>query len=103
MIEKMKPVAVSFLLAAIPAGASVLAAEPDDCSCLGKGGQTYSLGQVTCLQVDNHDFLARCEMNLNVTSWRKLNNGCAATVPLSEDATPVDTSCTPWHVKVSLR
>ena len=36
-----------------------------------------SLDRVTaCLRVGGISYLARCEMNLNVTTWKKLRDGC---------------------------
>lgn len=71
------------LLGMIAAVAALLAAEigyaapPDSrCSCRNRDGSKYELGQVACLRVDGRAYLARCEMELNVTTWKKLRDGC---------------------------
>ncbi|MGF6252928.1 hypothetical protein OKW20_000003 [Ensifer sp. LBL] len=65
--------AVAFLFAA----EATLAAPPDHgCTCRNRDGSKYELGQVACLRVDGSAYLARCEMNLNVTTWKKLREGC---------------------------
>lgn len=65
--------AAAFLLAA----EAPLAAPPDHgCTCRNRDGSKYELGQVACLRVDGNAYLARCEMNLNVTTWKKLREGC---------------------------
>ncbi|NVD38543.1 hypothetical protein HT585_06735 [Ensifer sp. HO-A22] len=53
------------------------AAPPDTrCTCRNRDGSKYELGQTACLRVDGTSYLARCEMNLNVTTWKKLREGC---------------------------
>ncbi|MHB0954411.1 MAG: hypothetical protein ACYC10_21160 [Allorhizobium sp.] len=47
-----------------------------DCTCRNRDGKKYELGRVICLDVDGRRYLARCEMNLNVTTWTKLQEGC---------------------------
>lgn len=47
-----------------------------DCTCRNRDGKKYELGRVICLEVDGRRYLARCEMNLNVTTWTKLQEGC---------------------------
>jgi hypothetical protein len=56
---------------------SVVAAEPEvRCACRNRDGSKYTLGQIACLRVGGVTYLARCEMNLNVLTWRKLRDGC---------------------------
>ena len=52
-----------------------VAADPD-CTCTNRDGGEFHVGQVTCLDVDGKRYLARCEMVLNVTSWKKVGNEC---------------------------
>lgn len=71
--------AVAFL-----AAAESLAAPPDHgCTCRNRDGSKYELGQVACLRVDGGTYLARCEMNLNVTTWKKLRDGCPTAAGMS--------------------
>ena len=54
-----------------------IAAPPDaGCTCRNRDGSKYELGQTACIRVDDKSYLARCEMDLNVTTWRKLRDGC---------------------------
>ncbi|MDF1609877.1 hypothetical protein PZ897_16965 [Hoeflea sp. YIM 152468] len=47
-----------------------------DCECLGNGKRIKE-GSVICLQIGSSTrYLARCERNLNNTSWKKLSDGC---------------------------
>ncbi len=54
-------------------------AAPDrviDCYCTDKTGVRFELGDLVCLSVDSRNFLARCEMAQNVTTWREIDGGC---------------------------
>ena len=74
---------VALLLAAEAA----LAAPPDHgCTCRNRDGSKYELGQIACVRVGGNAYLARCEMNLNVTTWKKLRDGC----PTAGMSTPLD-------------
>lgn len=47
-----------------------------DCECLGNGKRIKE-GGVVCLQIGSSQrYLARCEKNLNNTSWKKISDGC---------------------------
>ena len=47
-----------------------------DCECLGNGKRVKE-GSVICLQIGSSQrYMARCERNLNNTSWKKLSDGC---------------------------
>lgn len=47
-----------------------------ECACLGNGKRIKE-GSVICLQVGSSTrYMARCERNLNNTSWKKLADGC---------------------------
>jgi hypothetical protein len=36
----------------------------------------YELGQIACIRVGGISYMARCEMDLNVTTWKKVRDGC---------------------------
>ncbi|WP_414650557.1 hypothetical protein [Ensifer sp.] len=64
-------------VATLLAAECAVAAPPDHgCTCRNRDGSKYELGQVACLRVDGNAYMARCEMNLNVTTWKKLRDGC---------------------------
>lgn len=47
-----------------------------DCECIGNGKRIKE-GGVVCLQIgSSQHYLARCERNLNNTSWKKISDGC---------------------------
>ncbi|MEP3436478.1 MAG: hypothetical protein ABJN75_06840 [Hoeflea sp.] len=57
-----------------------------ECECLGNGKRIKE-GGVVCLQIGSSQrYLARCERNLNNTSWKKISDGCP-TAQLSPWAT----------------
>ncbi|ASY62457.1 hypothetical protein SJ05684_c09990 [Sinorhizobium sojae CCBAU 05684] len=81
----LKLLALSLAAAAMVAG-SVSASPPDRrCACRNRDGARYELGQTACIRVGDISYLARCEMNLNVMTWKKLRDGCptAEIVPMS--------------------
>lgn len=48
----------------------------EDCKCVGNGKRVKE-GGVVCLQIGSSTrYLARCERNLNNTSWTKIADGC---------------------------
>lgn len=49
---------------------------PASCTCRNRDGSKFELGQTVCIRVGDVAYLARCEMALNVTTWRKLRDGC---------------------------
>lgn len=59
--------------------AVMLAAFPDlafaDCQCRA-GGRVFEQGQTVCLSYPDGKKLARCEMVLNNSSWRNVQDGC---------------------------
>jgi hypothetical protein len=61
------------------AAGSVAAPAFADCTCSIKDGTKLSLGQVTCIRINDTAYLARCEMVLNNTSWQKIQDGCPMT------------------------
>lgn len=72
---------------------AMLAASPTaafaDCQCLANG-RKYHHGEVACLMLPNGDQLARCDMVLNNSSWKKIRDGCpeADAAPLSPADAP---------------
>lgn len=47
-----------------------------DCECIGNGKRIKE-GGVICLQIGSSQrYLARCERNLNNTSWKKISDNC---------------------------
>jgi hypothetical protein len=69
-------VALISAFAGMPPAAS-LAAPPDAaCTCRNRDGSKLELGQTACIRVGDVTYLARCEKELNVTTWRKLRDGC---------------------------
>jgi hypothetical protein len=69
-----------------------------DCECVGNGKRIKE-GGVICLQIGSSQrYLARCERNLNNTSWKKISDGCP--VPRKHHRR----RCHPWPAaKVALR
>ncbi|WP_164924276.1 hypothetical protein [Sinorhizobium fredii] len=65
-------------LAAAGMVAESAAASPPDrrCTCRNRDGTKYELGQMACIRVGGISYMARCEMNLNVTTWKKVRDGC---------------------------
>lgn len=47
-----------------------------DCFCTDSDGRRVELGQVACLNVGSGQVLARCGQSLNVTTWRRIQDGC---------------------------
>ena len=74
------------LLAALALAQPVLAAEatrPIDCRCRANG-QSFSLGERTCLLTPDGYRLAKCRMVQNVTSWQVEVDGCVVSELLPE-------------------
>ncbi len=74
MVDRRK-----LLLGMIAAVAALLAADlarAHSCTCRNRDGSKYQLGQIACLRVDGNVYMARCEMDLNVSTWKKLRDGC---------------------------
>lgn len=55
---------------------SFAASSDAPCTCRYRDGTKYQLGQMVCIDVGAQAYLARCERNLNVTTWQKLQDGC---------------------------
>lgn len=64
-----------FLAGAFPSMTFAASSDPP-CTCRYRDGTKYQLGQMVCIDVGSQAYLARCERNLNVTTWQKLQDGC---------------------------
>jgi hypothetical protein len=53
-------------------------ADAHNCKCRNRG-TLFKLGETSCLRVDGRNYLARCEMKLNVSSWTEVQDGCPVT------------------------
>jgi hypothetical protein len=53
-------------------------ADAHNCKCRNRGTM-FELGETSCLRVDGRNYLARCEMKLNVSSWTEVQDGCPVT------------------------
>lgn len=47
-----------------------------DCYCTDKSGARVELGELRCLNVDGRQFMAQCQMSLNVPMWREVQANC---------------------------
>nr|WP_234818606.1 hypothetical protein [Sinorhizobium fredii] len=80
-VDMKSLVALQVLALSLAAAAMVAesaAASPPDrrCTCRNRDGAKYELGQVACIRVGGISYMARCEMDLNVTTWKKVRDGC---------------------------
>jgi hypothetical protein len=67
-------IGIGFLTALVFAASPASAGQ--DCECVGNGKKIKE-GGVVCLQIGSSTrYLARCERNLNNTSWKKIADGC---------------------------
>ncbi len=56
-----------------------------DCYCTDKTGTRVELGELRCLDVDGRQFMAQCQMSLNVPMWREVQANClSASLDLTE-------------------
>lgn len=80
------------LLVITAVNAGMTASAGANCYCKNRDGTQSPVGDVACVTVDGKSYLAQCEMQLNVTSWSKLQDGCPVTQrsPLRQSA---------WHVQ----
>lgn len=58
-----------------------------DCYCTDKSGARVDLGEMRCLDVDGRQFLAQCQMSLNVPMWREVQANCLS-AKLQQPGTP---------------
>jgi hypothetical protein len=47
-----------------------------DCYCTDSQGKRVELGQVACLRIGSKEVLARCDTSVNLTTWRRIQDGC---------------------------
>ena len=63
-----------------------------ECTCTNRDGTRFNMGDVACIRVDGQAYMAECALNLNVTSWRKISDGCpvasSTEPPMSRRALP---------------
>ncbi|MFZ1680260.1 MAG: hypothetical protein WAT70_04510 [Rhizobiaceae bacterium] len=68
-----RSVLVVLLFASLPLAAH---GEPvRQCSCRAYGAD-HALGATICIRASSGSYLARCEMVLNNTSWKKIGDSC---------------------------
>ena len=81
----MKRIAALVCVLALPAHADATypSGKAVDCYCTNSSGDRIELGETICLQVGGRDFLAQCQMSLNVPMWRDLRTGCVTSSGLS--------------------
>ena len=73
-LSRQLALSIGFLTVALLADSPAFAGQ--DCECLGNGKRIKE-GGVVCLQIGSSQrYLARCERNLNNTSWKKISDGC---------------------------
>ncbi|MCY0095228.1 hypothetical protein [Hoeflea ulvae] len=83
-------IALGICFLALPGLSLAPAFAGDDCECLGNG-KRIKQGGVVCLQIGSSQrYLARCERNLNNTSWKKISDGC----PVAQTQPPTTAKAT---------
>lgn len=68
----------SALALALGAAGSAFAGGDGTCQCKANGN-SYDLNSVVCIRSGSLSFLARCEMVLNNTAWKKISDSCPYT------------------------
>lgn len=58
-----------------------------NCQCLANG-RAYPRGGIACIAPPGAHYLARCDIELNNTSWKKLRDGCPMTTENKTDGLP---------------
>lgn len=80
MIEKAALLGALALPLVVPFAGRADVVAPDgrviDCYCTDTQGARVELEQVICLYVDGRAFMAKCDMSLNVPTWRDTGQGC---------------------------
>jgi hypothetical protein len=75
----------AFALLALTALSLPASAGPE-CRCL-YNGRAFEHGALVCIRLGSSERLARCDMELNNSSWTFLQNGCpTAMTPLPPEA-----------------
>ena len=46
--------------------------------CTDASGRRVELGQIICITAGCQTWMAKCDMSVNVTTWRKTQDGCLA-------------------------
>ncbi len=69
----MRAFAPGLLSAALLLGGQAVALA--DCECRANG-RLYRHGELACLRLPTGDQLARCDMVLNNSAWKKVRDGC---------------------------
>ncbi len=69
----MRAFAPGLLAAALLLGGQPVALA--DCECRANG-RLYRHGELACLRLPTGDQLARCDMVLNNSAWKKVRDGC---------------------------
>ena len=59
-----------------------------DCQCLANG-RKYHHGEIACLKLPTGDQLARCDMVLNNSAWKKVADGCPQAGAQSSKESPI--------------
>jgi hypothetical protein len=72
----MRIACIASIVASLSVLGSVVAAAGPNCSCRTSEGVKVEQGKTACLHLSSGDQLARCEMVLNNTSWKKIQDGC---------------------------
>lgn len=74
----MKATTALFCLSALPAFAAGTypSGKPIDCYCTDSKGARVDLGETICMRISGREFLAQCQMSLNVPMWREVQQGC---------------------------
>ncbi|MER9563003.1 hypothetical protein [Mesorhizobium sp. M0571] len=78
MILRMRTITASYILVFAALAATPARAE---CQCLANG-HIFHHGEIACLQLPSGPELAQCDMVLNISPWKKIQDGCPeATAP----------------------
>ncbi|UWQ17161.1 hypothetical protein [Jannaschia sp. M317] len=74
----MKRIILFLCLLALPVAADVTSpsGKTVDCYCTDSTGGRVEMGQRTCLAVGGRQFMAKCDMSLNVPIWRDTGESC---------------------------
>ena len=47
-----------------------------ECYCTDREGARVEMGELRCMDLGGRQFLAQCQMSLNVPMWREVSEGC---------------------------
>lgn len=65
-----------FLTLAAVAPGAIAQTKPVECYCTNTTGDRVEMGQEICLTVGGRQFMALCDMSLNVPTWRDTGAEC---------------------------